>query len=492
MKKFFCAAAGTLLFLVLLMVSGTVAGAAQSGSLASVTEEAQMKPMEDGSGTYLLKSDGFYCLQADGTVHGAAYVHYFDHFVIDGTVFNGYYYHDESGKFRAGTSQMIYLKQVLFSEAPGETTQEDTAQAYWPEGCYMLNNLGKLSAAAQVRYMDRLTLNGKTWDGYYFFDETGKMDTEPGIHFLEMDSHGRSFEGYYYFGGEDGGLLSEEGVTAQGYTYDETGKITNLEEPAIERLETELEELVSGYSGQWSIYVKDLGREQEIVLNNRQMTSASLIKAFVMAETFSEIDNVRENQLARLGQKQDENAAVQKVDTLLKNMITVSDNESFNELVRLQVSKYDFLSGARKINRYLKAEGYTDTEVQHTLSPSSTSPVGIGENNVTSVSDCGLLLERIYEGTCVSEEASGKMLDLLLQQQNRTKIPQPLAEDLQVANKTGETDTTQHDIAIVYGEETTYILCVMSEGYDKNEYAIEHIRSISQIVYEYLNAVEIQ
>lgn len=28
-------------------------------------------------------------------------IHYFDHFVVDGTVFNGYYYHDETGKFKA-------------------------------------------------------------------------------------------------------------------------------------------------------------------------------------------------------------------------------------------------------------------------------------------------------------------------------------------------------------------------------------------------------
>ena len=44
-------------------------------------------------------------------------------------------------------------------------------------------------------------------------------------------------------------------------------------------------------------------------------------------------------------------------------MITVSDNESFNELVRLQTKKYDFAAGARKINQYLKAE---EPEVTHT------------------------------------------------------------------------------------------------------------------------------
>ena len=36
------------------------------------------------------------------------------------------------------------------------------------------------------------------------------------------------------------------------------------------------------------------------------------------------------------------------------------------------------------------------------------------------------------------------------------KIPQGLPDGIKSANKTGETDQDQHDIAIVYGEKTTY------------------------------------
>ena len=71
------------------------------GSLGSVTEESQILPIPDGSGKYILKSSGFYCLNEDGTRENAPAVHYFDHFVIDGTVFDGYYYHDENGNFAA-------------------------------------------------------------------------------------------------------------------------------------------------------------------------------------------------------------------------------------------------------------------------------------------------------------------------------------------------------------------------------------------------------
>jgi beta-lactamase class A len=79
------------------------------------------------------------------------------------------------------------------------------------------------------------------------------------------------------------------------------------------------------------------------------------------------------------------------------------------------------------------------------------------------------------------------MLNLLLNQQNSWKIPESLDEGIKVANKTGETDSSQHDIAIVYGEKTTYILCVMSENCPKEDDAIDYIRAISRMVYNYLN-----
>ena len=78
------------------------------------------------------------------------------------------------------------------------------------------------------------------------------------------------------------------------------------------------------------------------------------------------------------------------------------------------------------------------------------------------------------------------MRNLLLNQQVTTKIPSGISASVEIANKTGETDTDQHDIAIVYGKKTTYILCVMSEDCKPGD-AVSHIRDISGIVYNYLN-----
>lgn len=87
-------------------VSAAALQQSAQGSLGSVTEESQILPIPGESGKYILKSNGFYCLNEDGTKENTPAVYYFDHFEIDGTVFDGYYYHDESGKFTAGNSHM--------------------------------------------------------------------------------------------------------------------------------------------------------------------------------------------------------------------------------------------------------------------------------------------------------------------------------------------------------------------------------------------------
>lgn len=467
-----------LVALAALVLAGTEK--VQAGSLLSVTEEAQILAIEDGSGKYLLKSDGFYCLNEDGTLETAPAVHYFDHLTIDGTVFDGYYYHDESGKFYAGNPHMVYLN----IPAAAEEVSEEMAVSF--EGYFMVNNLGKLTAAPQIRYMNDLKLNNQSFNGYYYFDEYGELVTETGIHELDMTSNGQHFEGMYYFGGENGLLVQEEGTTPEGLSVDETGHLKDSDKLGMGTLEPKLTEMLESYPGEWSAYVKNLDSGEEILINNQSMYSASLIKAFVLADSYNEMENVMANEGQKLKKEADSPEVKVKVDDLICNMITVSDNESFNELVRLQSEKNDFKEGAEKINEYLKEEGYGDTSVQHTLAPSASPSIGLGGRNTTSVKDCGMLLERIYKGDCVSKAASEEMMNILLQQEVDWKIPSGLSSDVKVANKTGETDTSQHDIAIVYGEKTTYIFCVMSQNCPEST-AIHNIRDLSRVVYYHLN-----
>lgn len=466
--------AGALCLSAASVPAADVSAASQEESILSAAVEAQVRSVGDGTGKHIIKSERFYCLDASGAKSTKEEIHYFDHLDIDGTVFNGFYYHDESGCFKAQSSHVVSIKNLVCMD------QEFN-------GLYMVNNLGRLTAAPQIRYMDKLVIDNKTYDGYYFFDENGRMVTEPGYHTLEMSSNGQFFSGTYYFGGDDGALIQEESVTPEGFPVDETGKVTDIEDLGMDSLEPRLEAMTAEYDGEWSVYVKNLDTGEEILLNDTPMYSASLIKAFVMAKTYQDMDQILENEASLMKKDADDPAVRAKVDDLLWNMITVSDNESCNELGRLQSENHDFLEGAEAVNEYLEEEGYEDTSYQSTLHPSSSPVVSLGEHNTTTAADCGRLLEKIVNGECVSEEASGEMLELLMNQQNTAKIPSGIAEDVTVANKTGETNSDQHDMAVVYGTKTDYILCVMSEGWADSNEAVEHIREISRVVYSYLN-----
>lgn len=250
-------------------------------------------------------------------------------------------------------------------------------------------------------------------------------------------------------------------------------------------LQEKLEQMTEAVDGTWSIYLKDLKTDTSFSINNQEMYAASLIKLFVMESSYQYMDMLLENENSYSG-------AEETAETIIKNqlaeMIEQSDNESYNDLVSLHSEALDFEDGCYLVEEYLEEAGYQDTGIFHTLSPSETEPQSISDiKNHTSVEDCGKLLEKIYCGTCISKEASQEMLELLMKQENVNKIPQGVPEDIQTANKTGETEEVQHDAAIVFGEKTDYILCVMSTGIEESGTAIQTIQEISSVVYNFLN-----
>lgn len=207
-------------------------------------------------------------------------------------------------------------------------------------------------------------------------------------------------------------------------------------------------------------------------VNDQAMYPASTIKAFVMASTFDQI-------------KQGKMQYSSGVRNLLWDMITVSDNECFTELVRRHGGG-SFVNGAAVVNQYLRKNGYTKTSCHSSLHPVSSAWAGDGGRNSASAKDCGVLLERIYRGQCVSKQYSNEMLNLLLHQTVRYKIPAGLPSGVVCANKISETSTVQHDIAIVYGRKTNYVLYVFSSGASESRLQAG-IRAVSARVYEYMN-----
>lgn len=348
--------------------------------------------------------------------------------------------------------------------------------------------------------------------GYYAFNSKGVMDTRRIFHSLDTKIGEVRFKGTYYFGEANGRLwfnkpgwtqvgnkkyyfsktgkmytnrwvsgyyLKENGQIAKnmqtpdGYYVDCDGHKCKKEEMSLSSLKKQLEAMIQGYSGEWSVYVKDLKTDDIISINDKSMKPASVIKLFTMAATY---DSIRNGRIKKDG----------NVNSLLNDMITVSDNESYNELVRRNSSYRSFTDGCSVINKYLRKVGCTRTGCHSSLHPSSSSFTWDGQSNMASAKDAGLILEKIYKGECVSAKYSKEMLNLLLRQTRRWKIPAGLPAGVKCANKTGENDSCQNDVAIVYGKKTTYVVCIFSQTYESN--GISGIRALSSKIYRALNS----
>ena len=260
--------------------------------------------------------------------------------------------------------------------------------------------------------------------------------------------------------------ILQEATLTPSYTFDSLNQDFSWKE-----LKTELTRRINSYSSKWSVYLKDLTTGNVISINERAQESASLIKLYVMGAVMQEIQN----------------GNLEMNDTtkhLLDEMITVSDNSATNELVRYLNKDHDHKKGMKKVNAFIKAQGFEYTHEYNGLEDTSLW-YDADTKNTTSAKDCGRLLERIYRGEFISHLASRQMEELLLNQQVTYKIPSTIPSESRVANKTGETSDCENDAAIVYTPKGDYILCIMSCEVSSKSSAVDSLREMSSLIYSY-------
>lgn len=420
---------------------------------------------------------GYYHLGKDGKLPSHSGVIYRKGTKIHGYVFRGYYYHTRTGRIAAASNGLVRLS----CRVNGRTF----------DGYYYREAMSRINLRRTICKIGEKDSCGKRFPGYRYLGKGGRLDTAQTVHRLDLTYKNVRYRGVYCFAGKDGRMVRKKGLVAVGDTYyyvkDTKGRcLTNTKKKVqgftyafdangrgrrtstkLGGLTDRLNPMIGSYGGIWSVYVKKLDDNDSLTINDSPLFAASLIKSFVMASLYEQIQkgNVQETAQIR---------------ALLSAMITVSSNEAYNELVMRQTSSHGFLTGCGVVNDYLARNGYGKTGVHTAYAGLGISDGGM---NTTSVKDCGRLLESIYRGTCVDKESSKKMLDLLLAQTRRGKIPAGVPAGVTVANKTGETSSCDHDMAIVYGPKCTYIICVMSV----NSYnSASRVAQISKTVYDYL------
>lgn len=216
----------------------------------------------------------------------------------------------------------------------------------------------------------------------------------------------------------------------------------------------------------WSVYTQDLQSGNYASAGQGALESASVIKLYTAATVFTDLENVT-------GQETYEG----ETGELLGRMISASDNDAANELVR-RLGGGDAGAGMEKVNAFAKANGFAETHMGRLMLEENPS-----DDNYTSAADCGKLLAMLSGGELAGSEM---ILDYMKAQERTGKIPAGLPEGVSSANKTGELSDVENDAAVIYAGEKTYVLCVLSNQVTDPQAARDKIAEISGIVYQYM------
>lgn len=258
--------------------------------------------------------------------------------------------------------------------------------------------------------------------------------------------------------------------------------------PAVDarwdRMVTNIKDLSSGFDGEVGIYIKDLKTGRTYEQNeNHQFITASLIKVPVMASLMREVESghIRLDQTIRYDRRyRREGSGSLKwsrtgtrftVSQLLWHMITESDNTATAMIVSLV--------GYDKLNAYFAAFGLQETRitqnglslVSHLKDPST--------DNYTTPAEMGMLLEKIYRHQIVHNDQLGNlMLDVMEHANAPSRLHKFLPRQWLFARKTGLLRKNCHDMGIVYGPDSDYVICVMtgeSRSYASAKGFISHV-----------------
>ena len=226
-----------------------------------------------------------------------------------------------------------------------------------------------------------------------------------------------------------------------------------------EMLKQSILDRLAAQPGKIGFYYKNLATGEELMYQEQMpMMAASVIKLFIMAEAYRQIQagTLSKDQLVTI-HKADcvpscgaltymhEGLQV-TVEDLYTLMIILSDNSATNFLIDIV--------GQEAVNEGIRALGYTTTQLNRKMFDTEKSSRGI--QNYITAREVGDLLERMYLGQLVSPEASADMIRILKDQRLNSKIPfiiHTLPEHGAIAHKTGEDTGITHDAGIIFTRE---------------------------------------
>lgn len=250
-------------------------------------------------------------------------------------------------------------------------------------------------------------------------------------------------------------------------------------------LENKIINLIEELPGKIGVYYKDLNTGRSFGIHEKEpFLAASVIKLAVLIEAYRQVEesiisfhNIipvkNEDKVPSCGSLNYMHDGLEvTIKDLCVLMIIQSDNTATNILLRHL--------GIESVNQTMKTLGYDKTHINRLLFDGKAQLEG--KENYFAPEEIGNMLESLWKGKIISQEASLEMINIMKQQQINHKIPYFIPKNISIAHKTGEDSGITHDIALVFAR-NPFILCFASN--ETNVQQTESvIREVARLCYE--------
>jgi len=279
--------------------------------------------------------------------------------------------------------------------------------------------------------------------------------------------------------------------------------IIKMQAQNLESLKTKIDSIFKSLDGDFAIAFKVVDDRKSSIFINEKMIfhAASTMKTPVMIEVFkqaaenkfnlddsieikNEFTSIVDDSIYSLDITDDSGEELynfigkkKTIRELVFDMITVSSNLATNILIELV--------GAKNTTETLRSIGANDIKVLRGVEDNKAFQLGL--NNIVTAFDLMLMYQYLAKHELVSHEASKEMIDILLQQKHKSRIPAKLPPDVKVAHKTGSITGVGHDSGIIFlPDGRKYVLVLLSKNVKDEKAVIEVQAEISKMIYEFV------
>lgn len=219
---------------------------------------------------------------------------------------------------------------------------------------------------------------------------------------------------------------------------------------------------------------------------NEAVPSASVIKIPILVELMEQVKmgilHLEDNYTLLATDKTGGSGIIAKyadgttmtINELARLMMVASDNTATNILIRKV--------GREAVNERMKQLGLLNLQLNRVMM--DTTAVARGIDNYVTPHDINALLRLIYNRKVVNKALCERMMEFLLQNEDRTTLPHFIPQTVRVAHKTGGLTYVRGDAGIMFTA-NPFVISVFVRGIE-TEKAEKIIGEIGEICYKLL------